>query len=184
MFYKPLNLDNQELIIKQLQTYFHNLLEKKDGNWGEMINFDTLSSISPELIDNLTRLNCVFDVSRVLVTMPNDKLGVHIDGSPQYPKNTAINIPIFNTKNSLMKWFKLNDESALRYGDDPRYQNFWYVPRELVPNVTEQVDQLELLTPHLVKINTPHTVENYNETENRVIISIRCRPEPLHLWDN
>jgi hypothetical protein len=178
MLYKKVKILNFEKIQTQLviktQELFNN--NKRDGM---LISHTELEILCPDLTDWLYTNNLQFDVARFLVTPSFSSTGIHVDGVlPDYPKFVALNLPILTCNNSHMVWWNnvqvINEIQFNEYGGKIR---IFDSPDK------EVLEKLELSSPHFVRIDVPHNVDNTKNSAPRIILSLRFKPEPLHLFN-
>lgn len=118
-----------------------------------------------------------FDTCYLTTIGPQGKMTVHLDISDDDKKYVnwclGLNIPIQNTENSRVIWY---DQVQFDRWADSLYS-------EKVPCFVplNRVGELQMLEPHWIRVNVPHNVENYSD-KWRVLLSLRFRPEPLHVW--
>jgi len=177
MYYKPVNLPDFDKIRQQLQNHYQRFLLINDQNWAEPVTEEILQTVCPELLQNLNELGCVFQTSVMLMTLPHGSVKLHNDMSTPW-RNTAINLPVFNTANTAMNWFTVEDKSKGTMVFDPRYGNG---PNVFPEENAVMLDSLELLTPHMVRIDTPHNIVNHSDF-HRVILTLRFASNICHLW--
>jgi hypothetical protein len=133
---------------------------------------------SPGLQDFLQKNNLEWDIARFFMTAPRGNLPIHVDGTEQYPKFLALNLPVCGCEGSAMNWWdqvELTEAIDLKYyGDKIRHFDS--------PNKV-RLASIALTQPALVQINVPHSVDN-DQDHTRVCLSIRFKTEPVHLWHN
>ena len=141
-----------------------------------VVSSDLVLPRCPELQAWLESEGLEWDIARFFMTAPQGHLPIHIDGTEQYPKFLALNLPIQGCSNSRMNWWdqvELTEAKDLKYyGDKIRHFDS---PNKVL------LASLALDQPALVQINVPHSVDN-NQDITRVCLSIRFRQEPVHLW--
>ena len=109
---------------------------------------------------------------------PHGRMTVHVDISNDNKNDVnwcmGLNIPIQNTQQSRVIWY--DRVKFDRWAVSPIYS-------ESVPcfEPLDQVGELVMSDPHWIRVNVPHTVENYG-SHRRILLSLRFRPEPRHLW--
>jgi hypothetical protein len=175
MLYKSIYIQHFDKIQKELlQLSEKVLLTHKTGS--TIVEHNLLLDSSLLLTEYLADNNLKLDVARFFVIEPNDSIGIHIDGSKDHPKFLALNIPILNCQNTYMQWWDNLKKIGLQ--SDPRYMKDIVVYDETNKQL---IGELELTTPCLVKIDTPHSVKN-PQNVTRIVLSLRFNPEPLDLW--
>ena len=173
--YKSIKIESYNKIQKQLLHVF-DITVNDYTTRSHIVDSDKLKLQVPELYQFFYKNNLAVDVIRFFVTAPNSSIPIHKDGSDDNPKFLALNLPILNCANSSMKWWSNVELSDIKTTTE-------YAKNiKIFDGENKQVSyQLELTNPHLVMIGIPHNVENYNNAV-RIILSIRFKPEPLHLW--
>jgi hypothetical protein len=138
---------------------------------------DKVLSHIPKLKKFLTDNNLELDICRFFITSPQDSIGIHTDGNDEFPKYLALNLPLFGCSNSYMRWWSDVELIEVREHIDGYVKNI-----KVFDGTGKTPDHsLALITPHLVQIDIPHDVVNFQDYY-RAIFSMRFKPEPLHLW--
>jgi len=121
-------------------------------------------------------LNFTFPISTILYFQlePMANGHIHIDKNLSNPNafNTdfALNIPLYNGINVVMRWYDdLTPDCTSEVFTGP---NGTSTPL-LSKNRGICVDELYYTSPHIVKINNWHSVENHSNDESASFISIR-----------
>ena len=196
-FYKPIKFRDRELITQQLKIFG----EKYNPDNKKTIRFDNelLEVYAPSLAQQFKEMDLHLDIFRGFVTYPRDELGIHRDGSLEYPKKLAINWPVENCAGTQMYWWKFFGDPILEEQSEqfkfehdisasynPQYKssdalfNYDNVLVTYEKTNAEIVEKLELTDPTLINVDIHHSVGNPFDTF-RKIISFRFIPEPLHL---
>ena len=178
MFFKLISIDNFEIIQNDLIKYAQNTF-KENKRDAAPIKLDNLKSISPELIDWLEQNDLQLDVARFMMTPANSTIAIHVDGQlPEFPKFLALNLPLINCTDSHMVWWDnvevVESKQFNEYGGKIR---LFDSPNKKI------ISKLELTDPYMVRVDVPHSVDNTDNNNPRVILSLRFSPEPLHLWN-
>ena len=128
--------------------------------------------ISYEWIESVKEREIQF--IRFHLTPPQGKLNIHIDGTIENPRVHALNIPVINYENALMKWYDYSDKSNWKNDYvEPRYELF--NSKGGVPIDTSKckvVEQTVIDRPTFLRTDIPHSIDNPNDG-TRVILSIR-----------
>lgn len=116
------------------------------------------------------------DVKSAILFMvpPESKVNIHIDGYTAERKdasNYAMNIPIENCEQGVMHWY--NGEYTLE--EKVTSENLKHLKIKWVDD-PELVYSKIIDTPCIVKVDTPHNVENLGN-KHRLILSIRFNPD-------
>jgi len=173
--YKPIQIDQFDLTQQQLLSY----ARKHITNWSTgsiIVDPEAIFSAAPDFKKFIEQHNLVWDIARFFITEPQSSIGIHIDGTELYPKYLALNLPVLNCAGTYMKWWDNLDQVLIK--DFEQYSPNIKVLDGLYKTT---IDTLELLTPHLVRIDVPHNVIN-NTDGIRIILSVRFKPEPIELW--
>lgn len=111
---------------------------------------------------------------RFHLTPPKGKLNIHVDGTLEKPRVYALNIPILNYENSLMKWYDFSDKT--------NWKNDYVEPREKLSNAKGGVpideskcviiEQTVIDKPTFLRTDIPHSIDNPNDG-TRIILSVR-----------
>jgi hypothetical protein len=171
-------LQQEQITNKLKEKYFHFL--KFSNLHAEVVCQTDLESLLPELFEEFTRRNWVFDIARIFVIPGNMSLPIHIDGNKEHPKYWALNIPIFNSENSKMHWWQPTaNKSRSILSSTYEFGNNIKVFDSLDDCV--QIESCVINVPTCVRIDIPHSVTNYSD-QTRVLISVRFK-DLLH-WNH
>jgi hypothetical protein len=173
--YKIVNIESFDEIQKQLTKVFFSTTNTIITR-SYITDKNSILSQIPALKDFLLENNLHWGVCRFFTTKPNTDIPIHVDGSEEYPKFLALNLPLFGCENSLMQWW--DNVELVSISNTEEYANNIKIFDS--PNKTVS-HSLELSLPHLVRIDLPHNIVNLKDTP-RAIFSMRFKPEPLHLW--
>lgn len=173
--YRPVAIESYDEIQAQLTEILFTITDQITTTAYPVDQEFVLDQV-PALKDFLLHNNLVWDMGRFFTTNSNDSVPIHTDGNEDYPKFLALNLPLFGCEDSLMYWW---DNVGLDYVSD----TYKYGKGIKMLDGADKVitHSLELSTPHLVRIDLPHNVANLKDTP-RAILSLRFKPEPLHLW--
>lgn len=178
MYSIPFNINNINLITSVLQQRTQKFLNFPDL-YAEPISEEELRCCVPSLFEQFTQLGIVFDVARFFSTPPGQILPIHRDGTDDQPKYWALNLPIYNCKNTSMIWYK-TDASVYYY----HKSNYSPAPISCYPiEECVEVERCQIDKPTWVKVDTPHTVDNPTNAGNRIIISLRFDVTQLKDWN-
>lgn len=173
--YKPVNIESYNEIQIQLTEILSTITDTITTT-AYPVDEDFILNQVPRLREFLLTNNLVWDMARFFTTDLNDSVPIHTDGNEEYPKFLALNLPLFGCDGSLMHWWDNVDlayaSSTYQYGKNIKMLDG---PDKVITH------SLELSTPHLVRIDLPHNVANLKDSP-RAILSMRFKPEPLHLW--
>jgi len=169
MLYQEQAFDQVDIITQKFQQAFAPLLARQE-NFAQALEPEFIAQELPELEQQLTQRGWQLDISRVFVTVGQDRLPPHCDGNRRHPKFWALNWPVFNADCARMLWFEVQTgrtyaqmKSTKEYGDDIRIYN-WDHCRE--------IDSLVLKFPTCVRIDVPHAVVN-DSADVRIVVSMR-----------
>jgi hypothetical protein len=130
-----------------------------------------LRQIAPELHE---RLESVFGdrliKTRLFITPPESKSGIHIDGIPGSDSATkwAVNFPVSGCDYTFMNWYTVREKPqslSERYGNSVAAT---YEPSDVIATIASAI----IDRPTLVCVSIPHSVSNPNQTP-RVVLSCR-----------
>lgn len=118
--------------------------------------------------------NCDVKSAILFMVPPESKVNIHIDGYTAERKdasNYAMNIPIENCEQGVMHWYSgdYTLEEKMTTENLRHLKIKWNGEPELV--FSKIID-----APCIVKVDTPHNVENLGN-KHRLILSIRFRPD-------
>lgn len=177
MFNYPFKLHNNDLITNSLKEYSKKFLNY-NSLVAESIEEQELKNIVPGLFSQFDDLNLKFDVAKFFITPPGEKLPIHQDGSIDYPKFWALNLPIFNCNNSPMTWYK-------PIGGNFFQEKTWYSDAPISCYNQEdciEIERCDITSPTWVNVRVPHSIENLINKNNRIIISIRFNITQIKDW--
>jgi hypothetical protein len=171
-YYSPIQIENLKIIQEKVFKHFpkEDLL-KKEALFYIPNNLNVFLNI-PELKAELDKLNWttyVFGIGFYILG-PTDGSHIHVDSNTF---NYSFNIPILNCENTFVNFFKTDKEPKKEvfklYDTFINYNKFEKVDCKLV-------DQLEMVTPHVINVQEPHNIVN-NNIKPRITLLIRLRPE-------
>lgn len=121
-------------------------------------------------------------------TIPNELKDPHRDGPRSDYSYSAINIPVSNTKGTYQVWWPDFEESRVKQFNLTKPDGTKSVGFDIVPEWAEdefdcvpKENSLELLSPHLLNTNVIHGVDNRNNDQWRLVMSLRFIGNPkLH----
>lgn len=173
--YKSVNIESYDEIQAQLTEILSTITDTITTT-AYPVDEDFILDQVPQLRQFLLTNSLVWDVGRFFTTDSNDSIPIHKDGNDEHPKFLALNLPLFGCNNSLMHWWDNVEidysSSTYKYGKNIK---MFSGSNKVITH------SLELSIPHLVRIDLPHNVANLKDSP-RAILSIRFKPEPLHLW--
>ena len=176
LLYKAIDLPDFEIMKPKLIDLMYKTITDFDSTNTKATNHDLIEQYCPELVKFFNTNNLTLDVGRFFVTPPRDGLYIHVDGNSQTSRIFSLNLPLLNCENSEMIWW--DNVGVVEYRSHESYGN----------NIAKmdgehkvKLASLALTTPHLVRVDVPHSVEN-NQDKLRAIFSMRFKPEPYHLW--
>ena len=176
LLYKAIDLPDFEIIKPQLIELMYKTITDYDSTNTKATSYELIQQHCPTLIDFFKANNLTLDVGRFFVTPPRDGLYIHVDGNSETSRIFSLNLPLLNCEQSEMIWWDQVD--IVEYRSHASYGN----------NIAKmdgenkiKIAGLALTSPHLVRVDIPHSVEN-NQDKLRAIFSMRFKPEPYHLW--
>jgi hypothetical protein len=119
---------------------------------------------------------------RIFKMKPRCKTGMHVDYDqwlkivPRY----ALNIPLYGCEDSLVKFHRNTGEQAIGSNEESGTGGYVY-PKDYTKVFYSS--SLNMLTPTLIRIDVPHSVDNFSDHE-RKILSIRFFEEVGDLPSN
>ena len=180
--YKKISIEGFEKAQTNLLKLVNELFDYEELTTNIVVSKETIFERCPEIETFVVKNNLSWDVARFFITKPNDQTIIHNDGSSEYPKFLALNLPILNCENTLMSWWDDVEIVQINPNDIPSHtQKYGSYIEHFVSKSGTSFDSVELNSPSLVRINYPHNVSNTNN-QFRIIFSIRFNPEPIHLW--
>jgi len=175
-FYKPLPFSNFDSITDKIKVFIRDQSEQKTISY--KIDVQELLYQIPDLKTQIEQYNFSdIDVARILITSPDSTLRLHNDGNNENPKFLALNWPLLNCANTVMRWF---DAKILT----KNYEEEGYGIFDLYDRANSTLlDQFEIVTPTIVNIQRPHDVVNNNPT-TRIMLSLRFKEEPIEIFNS
>lgn len=169
-YYSPVKIENLKTIQKKVFEHFpkEDLL-KKEALFYIPDNLNVFLSI-PELKAELDKLNWTTHIFGIGFYILGTTSGshIHLDSSTF---THSFNIPILNCENTFVNFFKTEKEPKKEvfklYDTVINYHRF-------DPADCELVDQLEMVTPHVINVQEPHNIVNTNTTP-RITLLMRLR---------
>lgn len=134
-------------------------------------NISGLQAFAQQL--NLNRIHTIY----CMALAPGARVHCHIDQTNTINRKWAVNIPIENTSNTRMRWFGSAKCMQIYQSDKPAYGDY-PVFSEHTPS---EIANLELLTPHFVRTDIPHSVWSSNKAQ-RMILSITSLDPVADCW--
>jgi hypothetical protein len=104
---------------------------------------------------------------------------IHTDGSPEWPKYWALNLPIYNCDNTPMIWWDTTGASRAFQSDS--VYNSTYI-ESFDPAECTEVERCIVSQPTWVRIDVPHSVNNTVNLTNRMILTMRFDVSKLQDW--
>ena len=174
--YKAIDIPDFPLIQSQLLELLDQTITDFSYTNTKATTYELVKDKCPRLIEFLDANDLVWDVGRFFVTPPRDGLYIHVDGNSERSRIFSLNLPLLNCEQSEMIWW--DNVEVVEYRSHESYGN--NIAKMDSENKI-QIASLALTTPHLVRVDIPHSVEN-NQDNLRAIFSMRFKPEPYHLW--
>jgi hypothetical protein len=179
-----LGINTSMLCFKQIQTHLlaeiqhsvkqHTLAELQSKSLAVdwyLENISGLREFAQQL--NIKRIHTIY----CMALAPGARVHCHIDQTNTINRKWAVNIPIENTSNTTMRWFgsakcmQIYQSDKKAYGDYPVFSE--HTPSE--------ISNLELLTPHFVRTDVPHSVWSRNNGQRR-ILSLSVLDDVNDVW--
>lgn len=176
LLYKAIDIPDFPLIQHQLMELLEKTITDFSYTNTKATSNDLIQEHCPGLMHFCRENNLVLDVGRFFVTPPRDGLYIHVDGNSERSRIFSLNLPLLNCEHSEMIWW--DNVQVTEYRSHESYGN------NIAKMDSEdkiKIASLALTTPHLVRVDVPHSVEN-NQDKLRAIFSMRFKPEPYHLW--
>jgi len=175
-FYKHISFQNIDLITNKLINFIKDLHEIKTSTY--KLDHQQLIETVPELKSQLDEYGfSSIGVARILVTAPNSTLRLHNDGNDENPKYLALNWPLLNCNNTIMRWYNA-DISVKNYVEE----GYGVFDLYDIFSATK-LAETEIISPTLVNIQCPHDVDNPLDS-SRFMLSIRFDVEPFDIYES
>jgi hypothetical protein len=174
--YKAIDIPHYPEIQSQLLGLLHQTITDFTSTNTKTIDYHLVKNNCPGLIEFLDANNLIWDVGRFFVTPPHDGLYIHVDGNSERSRILSLNLPLLNCEHSEMIWWDNVEIVDLR-----SHESYGNNIAKMDSENKIKIGSLALTSPHLVKVDIPHSVENHQD-KLRAIFSMRFKPEPYHLW--
>ena len=177
LLYKKISIENFDIIQDQILSFLTKHFGSIEKEILSGIPKDEILSAVPLLNDFFVKNNLQPNMFAVFVRAPRVRAPIHTDGdSEDKLRYLAINLPIANCENTYQNYYAI-PTTELEFIEDRghRYRAYKKEPRP------EIFDRVEIVEPHLLRVDMPHDVDNEQDTY-RVMLSVRFDPQPLHLW--
>jgi hypothetical protein len=133
----------------------------------------------PKLYEQFLDQNIQIEIFREFVSQPNAGLGIHKDGTQEFPKYLALNWPVENCEGTRMLWWELNKDAQVAIDTvDVAFKSYNSLKFYSEVDATK-IGEFEITKPTLVNVGAYHSV--VNGPKIRRMVSFRFKPEPLHL---
>jgi hypothetical protein len=168
MLYKKINIQNYEIIRKELEDFSKNSVNSNLRFWD--VRYETFENTCPtffEFIETFKKVSvrlCRFYLTPAFSTLPP-----HIDGLTKNRSPLGLNLPILNYKNSLMSWY---DSPENNFIDGPYGFNRVTASKVVDLSKIKKIESIIIDMPTFVRTDVIHSVENFNPTP-RLVLSIR-----------
>ena len=165
------NYDNIQSILRimysaEMIASYDGVFYTKDGNLQDF--HSSISSILP-LQQELERLGLLEFWKTTALIVSSNELGIHGDGDPSY--SHTIVLPIWNTEGTFTEFFSSEDgptPTVLKHDDHDVFYDGYDLSK------CQLIDRVEVLTPTLINVDTPHRVIHANpKGKVRVTAAIR-----------
>jgi hypothetical protein len=175
--YKQINFEYEDEITAQLLDIVRE--HNKDLVISKAFNITLIKERVPKLYEQFVDKNIQIEIFREFVSQPNAGLGIHKDGTPEFPKYLALNWPVENCEGTRMLWWELNKDAQVAIDTvDVAFKSYnslkFYSESDAI-----KIGEFEIVKPTLVNVGAYHSV--VNGPKIRRMVSFRFKPEPLHL---
>jgi hypothetical protein len=119
-------------------------------------------------------LNLPWTIRHVgLFKLPPKSVGIiHTDSNVLYPEHfhaTALNIGFGDTSETYMSWYKQVDTSKTIYD----YGHNKDGTPVMQPNDAIKIERINVTTPHIIRINDWHSIDNDSQSKTGYILTLR-----------
>lgn len=167
MMFKKLNVENYEIIRKELLNFSKDSVKEKIRFWD--IPFKEFKKCPNFYNFIITNSKMPIRLCRFYLTPPTEILGPHIDGLKNNRSPLGLNFPIIFDKNSSMTWYSCPEDNLI----DGNY-GFNKITACKILDLTK----LKIITktvidkPTFVRQDYVHEINNFG-TNTRLVLSIR-----------
>jgi hypothetical protein len=176
---KKIDIPKFNEIQTKLQQIFIDKFDNVQKEKIDFLNDDIVREKIPELSNFFDKNNLTPNCFAVLIRSPFVVAPIHVDGDGSQPVVLALNLPVFNCKDTSMNWYNIPSDQ-LKFIED-RGNRYKSMPIDYDWTQLTPIETLELTDPYMVRVNVPHNVVNNRDTF-RAILSIRFSTTPTHLW--
>lgn len=173
--YHKLDIDNFEDIRAELEAATDERFKKSKVMWWNPPNVEWIQENCPLAHKWVTEnINLPIWFYRFQITLPNDELVPHIDGTKEKPRIYTLNFPIMRKYNSTMTWYKYDTDNwetqPISLGGKLGHNAKAGVPLDM--SKLEISEQIIVDRPTLLRTDIPHSLQNYND-QYRSVLSVR-----------
>lgn len=176
MIYKFIDIPNHQLISDKVYAYICSSTDILSGiaiwNWAD--DTQILTAV-PELKEAILHLGLEIDRISVIKVEPKANIRMHID----YDKEPRMLWPIKNCVGSFTKFFKVDSANIVEQRGVKN--DIYYLI--LQPDLAEQIESLELVSPVMFKPWIAHGVwSNQEFNEPRLTMTIKFKNNTEHVF--
>jgi len=176
MIYKFVNIPNYQFISNKMYSYIVNNTDIISGeaiwNW---TNTEQVLRAVPELDKAITNLGLEIERISIIKTKPKTNIRIHID----YDKEPRMLWPISNCQGSYTKFFNVDPANIVEQRGVKN--DIYYLITK--PELAEQIDSLELVSPVIFKPCVAHGVwTNPTYDTPRLTMTIKFKNSTDHVF--
>lgn len=171
-YYRPVTITNRETIINR----YKHLIENAGNLHAMTVSVEDHDWLLEQLGDDVSKVTGkqhTIRYANVFFQIGRHQRGIHIDSDEvdNIPVKWALNIPVVNCDLAIMKWY--TGEYMASLYDNPVGLPSLHLDWQTEPTL---VDSTSISSSLLVKVDTPHTVQNISANA-RCLLSIRFTPD-------
>ena len=163
IYYKQFYLDSFDIIKHKSHQYFKTWPSLPAGF--TLLNKDQFLTDCPELATDLQKYDIEIKSIGVYITYTQEQSKVHIDYINPNLNQCRLNIPILNTEGSMTEFYTGGNYEKIIQNNKVSYL-------ESIDDSAIKVDEIEIIKPTILRIQSPHRVNTNTNTVPRICLTI------------
>jgi hypothetical protein len=163
VFYKQFYLASFDTIKAKAQKYFQTWQSLPVGF--TLLNKEQFLNVCPEIEKELQQHDIEIKNIGVYITYTQEHSKVHIDYINPNWNQCRLNIPILNTEGSTTEFYTGGNYKEIIQDNGLSYL-------ESIDDSAVKVDEIEMITPTIIRIQNPHRVNTNITTVPRICLTI------------
>jgi hypothetical protein len=163
IYYKQFQLDSFDIIKHKSQQYFQTWDSLPVGF--TLLNKEQFLNVCPEIEADLRKYDIEIKNIGVYITYTQEQSKVHIDYINPNWNQCRLNIPVLNTEGSITEFYTGGNYEKIIQNNGLSYL-------ESIDDSAIKVDEIELIKPTILRIQSPHRVNTNIDTVPRICLTI------------